>query len=36
VCNEGYAVQYYGQNKSLVEAQHMKNKQKLIRAGILK
>ena len=36
MCNEGYAVQYYGQNKSLVEAQHMKNKQKLIRAGILK
>ena len=36
MCNDGYAVQYYGQNKSLVEAQHMKNKQKLIRAGILK
>ena len=36
MCNDGYAVQYYGQNKSLVEAQHMKNKQKLIRKGILK
>ena len=36
MCKEGYAVQYYGQNKSLVEAQHRKNKQKLIRAGILK
>ena len=36
MCNDGYAVQYYGQNKSLVEAQHMKNKQKLIRKGIYK
>ena len=36
MCNDGYAVQYYGQNKSLVEAQHKKNKQKLIRKGILK
>ena len=36
MCTEGYAVQYYGQNKSLVEAEHMKNKNKLIRKGILK
>ena len=36
MCTDGYAVQYYGQNKSLVEAEHMKNKQKLIRKGILK
>ena len=36
MCKDGYAVQYYGQNKSLVEAQHMKNKQKLIRKGIYK
>jgi len=36
MCNEGYAVQYYGQNKSLVESAHMKNKNKLIRKGILK
>ena len=36
MCTEGYAVQYYGQNKSLVEAEHMKNKKKLIRKGILK
>ena len=36
MCTEGYAVQYYGQNKSLVEAEHMKNKNKLIRTGILK
>ena len=28
MCTEGYAVQYYGQNKSLVEAEHMKNKNK--------
>ena len=36
MCTEGYAVLYYGQNKSLVEAEHMKNKNKLIRKGILK
>ena len=36
MCTEGYAVQYYGQNKSLVEAEHMKNKNKLFRKGILK
>ena len=36
MCTDGYAVQYYGQNKSLVEAEHMKNKKKLIRKGILK
>ena len=36
MCTEGYAVQYYGQNKSLVEAEHMNNKNKLIRKGILK
>ncbi len=36
MCTEGYAVQYYGQNKSLVEAEHIKNKKKLIRKGILK
>jgi len=36
MCTEGYAVQYYGQNKSLVEAEHMKNKSKLIKKGVLK
>ncbi len=36
MCQEGYAVQYYGQNKSLVEAEHIKNKKKLIKKGILK
>ena len=36
MCTEGYAVQYYGQNKSLVEAEHMKNESKLIKKGVLK
>lgn len=36
MCEEGYAVQYYGQNKSLVESEHMKNKTKLIKNGVLK
>ena len=36
MCTEGYAVQYYGQNKSLVEAEHIKNKKQLIRKGIFK
>ena len=36
MCTEGYAVQYYGPNKSLVEAEHIKNKKKLIKKGILK
>jgi hypothetical protein len=36
MCEEGYAVQYYGQNKSLVESEHEKNKAKLIQKGILK
>ena len=36
MCNAGFAVQYYGQNKSLVEAEHIKNKKKLIKKGILK
>ena len=36
MCREGYAVQYYEQDKSLVEAEHMANKKKLIKKGILK
>ena len=36
MCDEGYAVAYYGQNKSLVESEHMKNKELLIKKGILK
>jgi micrococcal nuclease len=35
MCEDGYAVQYYGQNKSLVEEAHMKNKAKLIKSGVL-
>ena len=33
---DGYAVAYYGQNKNLIEAEHLKNKKKLIAKGILK
>lgn len=36
MCDEGYAVEYYGQNKQLVQEAHEKNKQKLIAAGVLK
>jgi micrococcal nuclease len=36
MCDEGYAVAYYGQNKELVESAHEANKQKLIKSGILK
>lgn len=36
MCDEGYAVAYYGQNKQLVESAHEANKQKLIATGILK
>jgi len=36
MCDKGYAVAYYGQNKQLVESAHEANKQKLIAAGILK
>ena len=35
MCEDGYAVQYYGQNKSLIEEAHMKNKDKLIKSGVL-
>ena len=33
--NEGYAVAYHGQNKALVEEQHLKNRQKLREAGVV-
>ena len=36
MCDEGYAVAYYGQNKQLVESAHEANKQKLIKSGLLK
>ena len=31
MCNDGYAVKYYGQNKKLVEEAHMKNRNLLVR-----
>lgn len=34
--DEGYAVTYYGENKDLVEEQHMKNREKLIESGAVK
>ena len=36
MCKEGYAVAYYGQNKKLIETEHLKNKRKLIANGKLK
>ena len=35
MCDDGYAVPYFGGNKDELEALHMKNKQKLIEKGIL-
>ena len=35
MCEEGYAVPYFGGNKDELEALHMVNKQKLIEKGIL-
>ena len=35
MCDEGYAVEYYGGNKDSLEAQHQVNKEKLIAKGIL-
>jgi hypothetical protein len=29
MCDRGYAVPYYGQNKELVEEAHMKNRKRL-------
>lgn len=34
--SEGYAVAYYGENKDLVEKQHMKNRERLVKEGIVK
>jgi len=30
MCDKGYAVAYYGQNKSLVEEAHLKNRKRLV------
>ena len=35
MCDDGYAVPYFGGNKDELEALHMNNKQKLIEKGIL-
>ena len=35
LCDDGYAVPYFGGNKDELEALHMNNKQKLIEKGIL-
>jgi hypothetical protein len=33
MCDEGYAVPYAAQNKSLVEGLHLENRKKLIERG---
>ena len=35
MCNEGYAVAYFGQSKDDVQGEHMKNRQKLLNEGIV-
>jgi endonuclease YncB( thermonuclease family) len=35
MCQEGYAVEYYGGSKEGLEEQHQANKQKLVERGIL-
>ena len=35
MCDEGFAVEYYGGNKDDLEEQHQTNKQKLIHKGLL-
>jgi len=35
MCNEGYAVEYYGGNKDELVAKHQANKEKLIAKGII-
>ena len=36
LCEEGYAVEYFGGAKADVEKQHMKNREKLVKQGIVK
>jgi hypothetical protein len=36
MCEEGHAVAYFGGAKEDVQAQHMKNRQKLVEQGIVK
>jgi len=35
MCEDGFAVPYFGGNKDELEALHMENKQKLIAKGLL-
>ena len=35
MCDEGYAVEYYGGNKDELESKHQANKEKLIAKGII-
>jgi micrococcal nuclease len=36
LCEEGHAVEYFGGAKADVEKQHMKNREKLVKQGIVK
>ena len=36
LCEEGHAVAYFGGSKKNVESKHMKNRQKLVKRGIVK
>ena len=36
LCEQGFAVPYYGGSKKDVEAKHLKNRDKLVKAGIVK
>tara|TARA_R110000824_G_C14722109_1_gene625220 strand:- start:38 stop:472 length:435 start_codon:yes stop_codon:yes gene_type:complete len=36
LCKEGHAVAYFGGSKKNIQAKHMKNRQKLVKQGIVK
>ena len=36
LCEEGHAVAYFGGSKKNIQAKHMKNRQKLVKRGIVK
>ena len=36
LCKEGHAVAYFGGSKKNIQAKHMKNRQKLVKRGIVK
>jgi len=36
MCTEGHAVAYFGGSKKNVQAKHMKNRQKLVKQGVVK